>query len=106
MGKYYHITSLDNLESILKSGLKPSGGPGIGNPEDAPDYGSKVHLFRTLKETKEFKSFLEEPDLTILSISLPKDWKIHKEESFGYPSIWFTSRKTIPAKYIEVRGGS
>lgn len=105
MSRYYHITSLDNLSSILERGLKPSGGFGIGNPDNS-DYGSKIHLFNTLRDTKEFKDFLNEPDLVILSISLPREWKIHREASFGYPSTWFTSRRPIPAKYIEVRGGS
>ena len=101
--KYYHITLMSNLDSVLKDGLIPQIGErslAIGENEKA------VYLFPSIYDAEEAllnwlgdwytDNYGIDVPLALLEINLPTDFLI--EDSIAdYEKI---SRKAIPPKYI------
>ncbi|MGN8632897.1 hypothetical protein ACTNEW_15280 [Blautia sp. HCP3S3_G3] len=103
MKTMYHITSIDNWESIQEYGLVPQYGflsdmvmeqlPGVYMflEKDEVNYAMQ-HWFGDM-----IRYVYDREKLILLEIQIPDDFGI--EERFGWEAI---SRSTIPAEYIKI----
>lgn len=101
--KYYHVTLLSNLESILKDGLLPKVGE---RSMQARESKPAVYLFPSIEDMEDalmnwlgdlFIDFYgENTPLAVLEVNLPLGFPIKKGE-VEYESI---SEVTIPPIYI------
>lgn len=107
--KLYHLTPTSNLESILKSGLKPSKGA-CGSVSEGENIESGVYFLTSLSEVKNHFAYSSKSgsrSWTLLEISLPDNWPLKKFREYpGLISVYST--KKIPKKYLKVihSGGS
>ncbi|MBO9428360.1 hypothetical protein [Sulfitobacter sp. R18_1] len=86
--KYYHITAMENLESILKEGLKPQIGPRareIGEKEAA------VYLFPTMSDLEDAlmspwgeEAWDEDLDHAIIEVTFPENARIGQNTDVEY----------------------
>jgi hypothetical protein len=86
--KYYHITEMENLETILKEGLKPQIGP------RARDLGEKVeavYLFPTMSDLEDAlmspwgaEAWDEDLDHAIIEVTLPENVRIGQGTDVDY----------------------
>ena len=103
MGKYYHVTSKNNLESIMKNGLVPQYGFLSDMVlENMP----AVYLFLELDEVSyamknwfgdNIRYVYNENDLILLEVDLPDNMDL--KERFGWEAVCYD---TISPKCISV----
>lgn len=95
---FYHVCQTSNVESILTKGLIPQ----IGDRSSQLEKESGIYLFGNIEDVVDGVTnwlgdeFGEDEELTLLSIKLPNDWPLIRDE-FEY-----VSKQSIPPKYIEV----
>lgn len=103
MSKYYHVTSLNNLDSIFENGLVPE----CGFLSDMMlEQRRGVYLFKELAEVSyamdnwfgdNIRYIYDSKNLVLLEVELPDDVKI--EERFGWEAV---CRSVIPPECISV----
>lgn len=101
---FFHVTPVENLQSIMKNGLQPQ----IGDrSEQCGEKTKAIYLFHSLEDVDNAlynwlgECFLPDIDLAILQIEIPEDFPIiMQKDSNG--DIFFESvcYEEIPAEHI------
>lgn len=104
--KLYHATWASNVPSILKRGLRPSGGERCGMMDsDDPDTANRVYVapsIDALEPVIESLASASEDRIAILEITVPPKSEIFEEYPSTDPCEAYYLRKRIPPKYIRV----
>lgn len=103
-GRYFHVTPIENLESILANGLVPQIGK---RSEEIGEEQERIYLFSDFEEMENAlmnwlgEAFEEYEELCILQIDLPDDFPIKTEvDSNGDKFYESYVYEVIPSNFI------
>ena len=97
----YHVTTLDNLNSIIRNGLVPNIGDRskkLGETE------SRIYFFGSLDDVNDalmnwlLDEFSEDTKLVLLQVKIPNDVSITKEDD----QFEYSTKDRIDSKYIKI----
>ena len=106
-GKAYHVTSIENIPSILKEGLQPRRHGGFQHPEAKGP--SRIYFCRDFEDLGSFLEALGYKGgsgrYAVLEVTLPKGVRrVSYEEDFGIVGDYFYSTRPIPPQNIRYLG--
>lgn len=103
-GRYFHVTPIENLESILESGLVPQIGE---RSEEIGEEQERIYLFSDFEEMENAlmnwlgEVFEECEELCILQIDLPNEFPVETEvDSNGDKFYESYVYEVIPSNFI------